>query len=122
MPDIDDNTIGQNEGRQLRHSPTKIHVELYKQLLGHKQEIYCAIETQKGIFTAGGDGAIVCWTWEQLAQRSEPIGQLWASIPEPVFCMWMVNEETLLAGTQKGNVYRLSTGKPPQAIDRKSVV
>lgn len=116
MPDIDDNTIGQNEGRQLRHSSTKIHVELYKQLLGHKQGIYCAIETQKGIFTAGGDGAIVCWTWEQLAQRSEPIGQLWASIPEPVFCMWMVNEETLLAGTQKGNVYRLSTGKPPQAI------
>ena len=116
MPNIDDNTIGQNEGRQLRHSSTKIHVELYKQLLGHKQGIYCAIETQKGIFTAGGDGAIVCWTWEQLAQSSEPIGQLWASIPEPVFCMLMVNEETLLAGTQKGNLYRLTPGKPPQAI------
>ncbi len=117
MPNIDDNTIGQNDGRQLRHSSTKIHVELYKQLLGHKQGIYCAIEAQIGLFTAGGDGAIVCWTWEQLAKSPEPLGKLWASIPEPIFCMLMLNKDTLLAGTQKGNLYRLTPGQSPQALD-----
>ena len=123
MPNIDSNTIGQNDGGQLRHSPTKIHVELYKPLIGHKQGIYCAIETQTGLFTAGGEGAIVRWTWSQLANNEEPAGELWATIPEPIFCLASQEDTTVLAGTQKGNIYRLSRDRGPLTIkvDSQSV-
>lgn len=60
--------------------------------------------------TAGGDGAIVLWPWNQIACGPEPNGELIASLPEPVFCI-CEDGGTVWAGTQKGNLYRLKKGE-----------
>ncbi len=91
-------------------------MEIYKQLLGHKQGIYCVFEANEGVFTAGGDGAVVLWRWDQLVQSGEPVGELWASVPEPIFCLYIIDERTVLVGTQKGNVYWLQKGEQPRAM------
>lgn len=91
-------------------------MEIYKQLLGHKQGIYCCFESNEGIFTAGGDGSVVLWRWDQLVQSGEPVGELWASVPEPIFCLSIVDERTVLVGTQKGNLFWLQKGGQPRVI------
>ena len=115
MPDINNNSIGKYDGGQLRHNSTKIHVELHKHCVGHRQGIYCAIEILDGLITAGGDGAIVLWTWAQLTSQTETVGELLASLPEPIFCLTEASGY-LWAGTQKGNVFRLKKGEEPKAI------
>lgn len=60
------------------------------------------------LWSAGGDGAVVCWQGEK--------GKLFAQLPEPIFCLFADLEGRIWAGTQGGNLYILEKGKKPQLI------
>ncbi len=90
--------------------PTKLNVSLNRTYSGHKQSVYCMCsDSAEGFYSAGSDGFVVHWK-----SKSHENGELFAQIPEPIFCLAFVPElEMILAGTQSGKLYYLKKGSQP---------
>ncbi|MFN5694089.1 MAG: hypothetical protein ACK464_04445, partial [Bacteroidota bacterium] len=83
---------------------TKIAVNEYTKLEGHKQGVYALswLESERCLLSAGGDGAVVKWELAGIQPQVPVTGKLHAQLPEPVFCMMQGGDGVIWAGTQGG--------------------
>jgi len=88
---------------------TKIQVIDNIELGGHKQGIYALQYSHGFMWSVGGDGYVVKW------DINSGNGELFAQIPEPIFCLKVVSEFAVLVGTQKGQVFLLEKGQQARA-------
>lgn len=99
---------------------TNIAVKEYTKLEGHKQGVYALLWMSESsvLVSAGGDGSVVKW---QLVEEvdgkvADVVGQLYAQLPEPVFCLMRGIADEIWAGTQGGNLFLLSAGAVPRVV------
>jgi WD40 repeat protein len=97
---------------------TKIAVNEYTKLEGHKQGVYALswLESERCLLSAGGDGAVVKWDLAGIQPQVPVTGKLHAQLPEPVFCLMEGLEGVIWAGTQGGLVFKLEVGASPRMM------
>ncbi len=87
----------------------KIQVIDHTELGGHKQGVYALQFAHGFLWSAAGDGYVV--KWDVVSGN----GELFAQIPEPIFCLKVISEFAVLVGTQKGQVFLLEKGQQARA-------
>ncbi|MFN5591564.1 MAG: hypothetical protein ACK49A_08315, partial [Bacteroidota bacterium] len=97
---------------------TKIAVNEYTKLEGHKHGVYALswLESERCLLSAGGDGAVVKWELAGIQPQVPVTGKLHAQLPEPVFCMMQGGDGVIWAGTQGGLVFKLEVGASPRMM------
>ena len=97
---------------------TKIAVNEYTKLEGHKQGVYALswLESERCLLSAGGDGAVVKWDLAGTQPQVPVTGKLHAQLPEPIFCMMQGGDGVIWAGTQGGLVFKLEVGASPRMM------
>ncbi len=76
-----------------------MHAKLLATLTGHQSAIYALLQLPQAYLTGGGEGYIA--EWQPLKSND---AQLFAQIPESVFCLCLA-QNYLLAGGINGNLY-----------------
>jgi WD40 repeat protein len=79
----------------------QISIAKITQFSGHLGSIYSMVRSfdAKWVYSSGGDGYVV--RWEMQGQED---GFVVAKVGEPVYCLYLLNEKSLLIGTAAGNL------------------
>lgn len=88
--------------------------EHYRTFEGHTGSVYALAKgSNEGEFiTAGADGIIALWNVDQ--ENAQAV----AKLPHKIFCLDLIDERTIVAGTSSGGIYiiDLTQHKPPRNI------
>ncbi len=79
----------------------------YKELEGHTGPVYalCNDSSKTFFYTAGSDGIIAKWYLN--SENATAI----AKLPHKIFCMTLVDNSTMIAGTSSGGIYMLDLSR-----------